>query len=301
MATKQAKPRGKAKVVARKAVKKAAVKRVKVAPKPVAKTAPPVVTQGRPTAASKLLRMKLFVKEYLKHNFNGRQAAIAVGYSPGGARDIANDLLALPQVQAMLQAETAARCRRLDIETDEVLQRMHAIATADPRELIELHRCCCRFCYGNEHHYQWTPNEMRQAVKDHEQAVIDAAGDKAALAKVKAPDLLGGTGFNPYSDPNPKCPECFGEGAERVVPKDTRDLSPGAQLLYAGVKTTQNGLEIKMHDQTGMLVNVGRHLGMFEKKVKHSGSIGVHQTLGDLLDDIDGAGTGLPDHASRAR
>lgn len=297
MATKQAKPRGKSRAVKPKAAKKVAKKAEKKAVKPSAKPAAKPVTRKvattRPKVNAREARIKLFVQEYLRHNFNGTKAAIAVGYSPTSARVQASELLATQEVQALLDVAIAERAERVKIDADDVLRRMYAVATADPRELIELHRCCCRFCYGTDHHYQWTPNELREATDEYNREVACANAEQLKL--LHAPDATGGTGFNPYTDPNPACPECFGEGTERVVPKDTRDLSPNAMLLYAGVKTTQSGLEIKMHDQTSMLVNVGKHLGMFEKKVTVKGEI-THRNkeLSDILDDVDGSGTGLP-------
>lgn len=297
MVTKQAKPRSKVKARQGKAAKKAPAKAAKKAAKPAVKPAKAAAKKiDKPSHAVKArtARLALFVHEYLKANFNGTKAAIAVGYSPTSARFQASELLALPEVQAKLTAAIAARAERVKIDTDDVLKRMYAVATADPRELIELHRCCCRFCYGTDHHYQWTPNELREAITEYSREVACASVDQLKL--LHEPDASGGDGFNPYTDPNPKCPECFGEGVERVVPKDTRDLSPGAALLYAGVKTTQNGMEIKMHDQTGMLINVGKHLGMFQKTVQVKGELTHHhEALTGILDDIDGAGTGLPD------
>jgi phage terminase small subunit len=297
MATKQAKPRSKVKPrrpsAAKRPAKKVAKKATKPVAKPVAKPVKRKVAQGRPTVKAREARITLFVQEYLKANFNGTKAAIAVGYSPTSARVQASELLATPEVQALLDVAIAERAERVKIDADDVLKRMYAVATADPRELIELHRCCCRFCYGIDHHYQWTPNELREATMEYQKQVACANADQLKL--LREPDTSGGTEFNPYTDPNPACPECFGEGTERVVPKDTRDLSPSAMLLYAGVKTTQNGLEIRMHDQTSMLVNVGKHLGMFEKKVTVKGEI-THRnkTLNDILDEVDGSGTGLP-------
>jgi len=292
MATKQAKPRSKVKPRRSSAAKRPAKKVTKKATKPVAKPVKRKVAQGRPTVKAREARITLFVQEYLKANFNGTKAAIAVGYSPTSARVQASELLATPEVRALLDVAIAERAERVKIDADDVLKRMYAVATADPRELIELHRSCCRFCYGVDHHYQWTPNELREATTEYKKQVACANADQLKL--LREPDASGGTGFNPYTDPSPACPECFGEGTERVVPKDTRDLSPSAMLLYAGVKTTQNGLEIKMHDQTSMLVNVGKHLGMFVKNVAVKGEI-THrnEALSQILDDVDGSGTGL--------
>jgi phage terminase small subunit len=117
-------------------------------------------------------------------------------------------------------------------------------------------------------------------------------------------DTAGGEGFNPKRDPNPSCPECWGDGDQRVVFKDTRDLSPAARLLFAGVEQTQNGLKVRTHSQPDALVNIGKHLGMFAKKVEHSGPDGgpiqqEHRAMGDLLDMIEGSDTGPGAAASR--
>lgn len=237
-------------------------------------------------------RMKLFVEEYLKANFNGARAAMAVGYSPLNARQQASEMLAMPEVVLLLEAAMQERAERVKIDADDVLKRMHAVATADARDLTEIYHCCCRYCWGKDNRYQFTPREMADARREHELAEIKAASEDKKIAPF---DEAGGTGFDPRRDPNQQCPECFGRGEEVVVFKDTRDLSPAARLLFAGVKTTQHGMEIRTHDQMAMLVNVGKHLGMFEKKVTVKGEI-THRNkaLSDILDDVDGSGTGLP-------
>jgi phage terminase small subunit len=55
---------------------------------------------------------------------------------------------------------------------------------------------------------------------------------------------------------------------------DTRTLSPKAKLLYAGVKQTRDGFEIKMRDQDKAMENVAKHLGMFVEKHEHTGADG---------------------------
>lgn len=232
-------------------------------------------------------RLELFIREYLV-DFNGRRAAIAAGYSADSARQTASELLATPDVQAQLQEAIAQRAQVSGITAAAVLDRLHAIATADPRELIELHRGCCRYCWGKGHRYQRTPREMEEARHEHQ------AAQEGKPAPQKFSEA-GGIGFNAKRDPNPACPECFGDGVERVVAKDTRDLSLPARMLYAGVKTTQHGLEIKTHDQTGMLVNLGKHLGLFREKVELTGKDGgpVEHSLRDIIDAIEGADTGI--------
>lgn len=265
------------------------------APAKTTKTRKPAPKKVAGKAVHGVNRVDVFVAEYLV-DLNGRQAAIRAGYSPQSARQTASELLATPEVQAKVQAAMDERAKRTGISADEVLRRYWAVATADPRELIELFRGCCRYCWGKNHKFQRTPNEMLEARAQNVLANLERQGKNEPI---QAFAELGGVGFNPKNDPHPDCPECFGEGAGRVVAKDTRDLSPSARLLYAGVKTTQHGLEIKMHSQQDALLNVGKHLGIFKEKVELTGKDGgplTHQSVGSILDAIDGLGTGLPRH-----
>lgn len=167
-------------------------------------------------------------------------------------------MLARPRVAAKIAKAMAAQAKRTAITADAVLARLWSIATADPRELIEYRRTCCRHCHGADFGYQRTPAEMAR-----ERAKWEAAQTKKSKEEF---DEQGGVGYNGTLPPHPDCPECFGEGVERVYVHDTRHLSPAALALYAGVKTTKDGLEVKMHDQAAALVNVGKHLGMFTEK-----------------------------------
>jgi phage terminase small subunit len=219
------------------------------------------------------LRIDRFVREYLI-DMNGRQAAIRAGYSPDSARQTASELLATGEVQAKVRAEQEKVAKSLGISKELVLDRLLAIGTADPRELTELHRGCCRYCWGKDHLFQRTPREMRDARREFEQNEAGRQQKAAAAGLESMPrefDEAGGVGFNPKRDPNPECPECFGDGDERVVFKDTRDLSPAARLLFAGVEQTQHGLKVRMHSQPEAIVNIGKHLGMFTTKLAIGG------------------------------
>jgi hypothetical protein len=200
-----------------------------------------------------------FCEDYLI-DLNATQAAIRAGYSVRTAKEIGYALLLKPLVQARVQQLQAARAEATKITAERVLEELWAIATADPRELIEYRRTCCRHCWGTNHDEQRTAREIAIATASWEQW------------KEKKPedvfDLKGGAGYDARKHPNPKCPECFGEGREHVFVHDTRRLSPNARRLYAGVKTTKEGIEVKTLDQQGALVSVGKHLGMFVDKLE---------------------------------
>lgn len=209
-------------------------------------------------------RRARFVAEYLIDQ-NATQAAIRAGYSAKTARFQASRLLTDANVQAGIAAGQQKIAERLSLTTIDVAHHLASIITADPGELIEFRRVCCRYCWGNGHLYQRTPQEMRDERTEYE-GKLATSDDPEAMAEF---DEAGGVGFDARREPNLECPECFGEGEEKPFPKDTRQLSPAARALYAGLKINANGgLEIKMHSKEKALEMYGRHLGMFRDKLE---------------------------------
>lgn len=207
-------------------------------------------------------KQKKFVDEFLI-DMNATAAYKRAGYSvksDAAAAVEGHKLLRNPKIAEYMAERQKARQERTEITQDMVLQRLWAIATADPNELIAHRRVCCRHCFGHDHEYQWIDEaEYLEAVK------------KAEADEKPAPTDAGGFGFVGTLKPHPKCPRCFGEGNGDIVATDTRDLSAQARMLYAGVKTTKDGMEIKMQDQGKALELIARHLGMFNDKLKLEG------------------------------
>lgn len=183
-----------------------------------------------------------------------RSAYNARGMKPATVNRRASELMATPHVRARIDELRQEVADRVTMEAADVLTNWIKIATADPNELIQARRTCCRFCYGVDHRYQWTESELAL-----EQA-------KAIQAGKAAPDASGGIGFNATLDPYAYCPACFGEGISSVFVADTRKLKGAAKLLYAGVKRTKHGVEIIMRDQDKALENIATYLGMFKNK-----------------------------------
>lgn len=202
-------------------------------------------------------RQQRFCEEFLV-DLNQAAAARRVGVSAKRARQTASEWMAKPAIVAEVQRLRDQQRERTQVQADDVFNLWWLKATADANELIELRRVCCRYCHGDDHRYQYTPAEYETA-------------QDAARAKQREPDPKGGVGYDRRKPPHPDCPECFGEGIERIVPKDTRHLSPAARALYAGVKTTKDGLEVKLHDADAALVNIAKHLGMFVEVHEHGG------------------------------
>lgn len=131
------------------------------------------------------------------------------------------------------------------------------IASADPNELIGVKVGACRHCYGEGHGFQWREREYVEALQKY-----DRKPDGPP------PDIAGGFGYKHYLPPHPDCPECGGEGVERVVPRDSEKLSRGARLLYRGAQQTKDGVKILMADKDKALEQIGRILGAFDDKMR---------------------------------
>ncbi len=217
-----------------------------------------------PDASEKHAR---FVAEYLVDR-NATKAALRAGYSPRTAYSQGCRLLKDAEIRARIDASSVKLAERLRLTTEKIAEHLSNIILADPNELIEYRRECCRHCWGEGFGYQRTPSEMRslRATYDKKlEAWISKGGDAESFPPF---DAEGGVDYNRTQDPNPECPECHGEGEERVYPKDTRALGPEASALYAGLKITKDGLEIKMHSKEKALELYGRHLGMFHDSVR---------------------------------
>lgn len=208
-------------------------------------------------------KQRRFVDEYLI-DLNATQAAIRAGYSKKTAPEQASRLLTNVKVAEAIAAGKSELSKRAEITADMVLERFWNIATADPNELIQLRRVCCRYCHGEDHAYQW------RDPKEYAGALI--AADKADAKALPTDD--GGYGFVATADPHPGCPRCYGEGHMDAHALDTRKLSDRSRMLYAGVKVTKDGVEIKMHDQMKALESVAKHLGMFVDRHEHTGKDG---------------------------
>ena len=206
-------------------------------------------------------KIQRFVLEWLK-DMNGTQAAIRAGYKASAARTTASELLAKSNVQAAIRKEQEAIAKEIRVDTIDVLRGLLAIVEADPNELVEHRRTCCRNCWSFGLGYKRTPGEMRRAREAHDLAQLAAASQDPPQALAPF-DEQGGDDYDATMDPDPDCDECFGEGVSSVFLKDTRSLSPNARALYAGVKQTKEGVEVKMHSKEKARELIGRHLGMF--------------------------------------
>ena len=119
------------------------------------------MTKGKKLTA----KQQAFVDEYLK-DLNATQACIRAGYSAKTADRIGPELLGKTWVAAAIQLGMEKRQKRTGITQDMVLNRWWDIANADPNELVQYRRDCCRHCYGVDHRYQWIDQDEFNAAVD---------------------------------------------------------------------------------------------------------------------------------------
>lgn len=229
--------------------------------------AAPAPAPDAPESAQPALneRQARFVREYLV-DLNATQAAARAGYSKKTAHSIGERLLRHVEVARAVKVAMAERSKRTDIEADTALREAWAIMTADPREFMEYRVGCCRYCWGKGHRYQRTTAEM-----ERDEAAYAARVEALIEQGKPVPeefDPKGGDGFNRAQAPNPECPECSGEGVGRPVFKDTSKVSAAAASLFAGVKQTKDGLEIRLHSKDAAMDKVFRHLGLYNDKIE---------------------------------
>jgi phage terminase small subunit len=226
-----------------------------------------------------LEKQACFVREYAV-DFNGTQAAIRAGYSERTAQEQASRLLSNVMVQAALRELMADRVKRLEIDADEVVRAWESIATANPNELSQFRRLCCRHCWGEAFGYQYTPGEFLKAKIRHEEKraeLLSKSGGKSDIGDFAG---LDGDWYQKHRDPNSECPECFGEGVGETFLQDTRKLSPAALAMYAGVKEGREGIEILTSSREKARENLARSLGIFKDK---EAEVNINLIAGDDL------------------
>lgn len=174
---------------------------------------------------------------------------------------------------------------RATIDRAGVLSLITEIATASAADLVEVNVRCCRHCWGVNFAYQWKNDaefgyKMAEALdvtaRDHRQWETDRdLGSKRPEPEPHpVPTDEGGYGFDVFAKPNPDCPRCLGEGYTTTRAKDTRELKGAARRLYAGVKQTREGIEVKTRDQDKMIALLAKEFGI-AKDVAPTINVGV--------------------------
>lgn len=188
------------------------------------------------------------------------RAGYSLNSSPTTRNKQAYEISQRPHVAARIAVLRGIAAAPILDSATAVLADWVAIAAADPAELSHVRVFNCRHCYGAAHGYQWIDDgEYVRACA----SVIDFnAHRKESLPERALPDYSGGVGFMRNRAPCEDCPHCWGDGERHEFFADTTRLSRHARRLFAGVKRTRDGIEIKTRDQDAALLNIAKYLGM---------------------------------------
>lgn len=197
----------------------------------------------------------LFIAEYVKDWKPSSALRRAGFYSGKYVSEEAGRRLRKPAVKLEVERLRAELLKQSKLSATAVIDDIAAVLNADVRELYEIFHGACRHCHGEDHAYQMTHGEYKKAEYD-------------AFFSGKPFKPRGEPTFNPYADPHPDCPECFGRGETRERIKDVRDLSPEAAKLYAGGEVTKNGLKIVMRSKDEARRAAALFLGMNKETVR---------------------------------
>lgn len=216
----------------------------------------------------------LWVREYMKDR-NAAAAAIRAGYSPKSARELGPRIAKRPRVVAALNEYCFALMGNNHVEGNQVLAVWSSQLKADPNEVVQHRRYCCRHCWGKDFTYQYTPSEFDQARIQHEDTRARIMGGGGA--DIGEFPGVAGDWYDRQREPNPECPECFGDGLCDVFVADTRTLSPEGRSLIASVKQTKEGIEVKLHDKQKAAESLARYHNLFND-TPDGGTAGVLET-----------------------
>lgn len=197
----------------------------------------------------------IFVGEWLLHG-NARRAFLVARPDYVGlyATELAWRMIKKPHIKAEIDRCIAASAKKVELTVEDVVQDIKYVLTADSRDLTEYRRGACRYCHGESHLYQRTPQEERNAYNLY----LDSEACKKGIPF----NRMGGIGYSPKAEPHKDCPECHGEGIMRVVASDTRTLGAAAAALYAGTKPTAHGVEILTRSKDQARKDAASFLGM---------------------------------------
>ena len=243
--------------------KKAAPARKKPAPTPV-KPDDDAVTPETGDLMGLTIREARFIDLYLA-TWNVGQSYQDAGFSCKNllvACACGSRLLNGAKSRAYLASKIKGMIARTEQQQDTLMRSLTLQAFADARELVEHHKGSCRYCWGKLHRYQYTAGEWDALMTKHAERQEKAAAAEKPLPE--APDPKGGTGYLWGKEPNPDCPECSGHGLGKTIIHDTRNLSPAAAAIFAGVKEGKDGIEVKIRDQTKALDTLVKIAKLYE-------------------------------------
>lgn len=172
-----------------------------------------------------------FCQEYLV-DLNATQAAIRAGYTGDTIRQTAHKLLTKGYIQRRVQVLKDERSQRTKITADMVLQELAHIGFARVTDFVKV--------------------EVRK-----EEIIVPKKKKYKGEKEVDEDD-----------DIEEALPEIVETSYKIVDVFETDTINQDKIRALASIKQGKNGIEVKIHDKTKALELIGRHLGMWNDKLK---------------------------------
>jgi phage terminase small subunit len=140
------------------------------------------------------------------------------------------------------------------------LQYVNEMLAADRNEIVQIRRVNCRYCWGVNNEYQFTHGEMENRLKKHQ------AGKTTRIF-----DEQGGTGFNYGREPNPDCPNCFGNGSPQPEVRfmDWRTASRAARDSVQSIQHSERyGVTIRFHNKSNTVEIILKSLSSLAQQLQ---------------------------------
>lgn len=192
-----------------------------------------------------------FARLFVLYN-NATRAYVEAAQFAGSrhiARTHAWEMSNRPHIRARVRDYESAAAAATVIDYAAILEHDRAIVEgyryAD--QITQHVHQCCRYCHGVGHKYQWVDFEEYLGALtrvDDENVKRQEYGQKA----LPIPSDIGGYGFEVSKEPNLFCPRCEGRGTSVAVIADTTALQGPARVLVKGIKVTNSGTEVLLHD-----------------------------------------------------
>ena len=150
-------------------------------------------------------------------------------------KDVETTSRAAAEGEVDTDAKRDAALEAIEIKVLEALK-------AGPRALFDILKVACRYCWGQDHAFQWkTEREFTEALAD----ALDHGR--------RPPSSVGGIGYRRDRAPNPDCPECSGQGLDQVRISDSEQLPDGAAHLISRISTGPHGLNLTLRSPRDLL------------------------------------------------
>lgn len=213
----------------------------------------------------------LFVAQYAAHgNASKAYRESHPDYTGVRASELGWQLMKRTDIKQAIKDATSTQREAAMINKEMVRTDIVNVLSADPRELFNVQDGACRHCHGVGHQYQRTIGEMNKQRHDAEM-------------KDELFDPKGGIGYDAYADPHPLCPECNGQGEQRIKLTDTRLLSPETASLLLSIEQTKHGVKITTRSKDAAREAAARLLGMNKDTVDVNHKIKLEDMSNDEL------------------